>query len=180
MTKRMIIAALALAGAGLATYLAMYKLGLIGELACNVGQCETVNLSRWATLLGIPVAVWGVGFYVALFAVAFAGTTSRFADAEWVSHALLARSSAPVHAFLHSMAIPPCTAWRRRRSFPRARVAASGAARAAGAREALSPSLSRPCRPPKFRRCGCGSLPGQRTKFRLWADGLRGGPNSSM
>ncbi|NUQ11682.1 MAG: vitamin K epoxide reductase family protein [Gemmatimonadaceae bacterium] len=90
MTKRMIIAALALAGAGLATYLAMYKLGLIGELACNVGQCETVNLSRWATLLGIPVAVWGVGFYVALFAVAFAGTTSRFADAEWVSHALLA------------------------------------------------------------------------------------------
>ena len=90
MTKRMIIAALALGGVGLATYLAMYKLGMIGTLACTVGQCETVNLSRWATLVGVPVAVWGVGFYVVLFLVALLGTTDRFVDATWVSHALLA------------------------------------------------------------------------------------------
>lgn len=89
MTKRMLIAALALAGVGLATYLAMYKLGMIGELACTVGQCETVNLSKWATFLGLPVAVWGVGFYVALFAVALLGTLDRFVDATWISHALL-------------------------------------------------------------------------------------------
>ncbi len=89
MTKRMIIAALALAGVGLATYLAMYKLGMIGELACSVGQCETVNLSKWATFAGLPVAVWGVGFYILLFAVALLGTTERFVDATWVSHALL-------------------------------------------------------------------------------------------
>lgn len=89
MTKRMIIAALALAGVGLATYLAMYKLGMIGELACSVGQCETVNLSKWATFAGLPVAVWGVGFYILLFAVALFGTTERFVDATWVSHALL-------------------------------------------------------------------------------------------
>ncbi len=90
MTKRMIIAALALGGVGLATYLAMYKLGMIGTLACTIGQCETVNLSRWATLFGIPVAVWGVGFYVVLFLVALSGTTDRFVNATWVSHALLA------------------------------------------------------------------------------------------
>lgn len=90
MTRRMIIAALALGGVGLATYLAMYKLGMIGTLACTVGSCETVNLSRWATFLGIPVAVWGVGFYLALFLVALLGTTERFVDAPWVSHALLA------------------------------------------------------------------------------------------
>lgn len=90
MTRRMIIAALALGGVGLATYLAMYKLGMIGTLACTVGSCETVNLSRWATFMGIPVAVWGVGFYVVLFMVALLGTTQRFADAAWVSHALLA------------------------------------------------------------------------------------------
>lgn len=89
MTKRMLIAALALAGVGLATYLAMYKLGMIGELACTVGQCETVNLSKWATFLGLPVAVWGVGFYLALFAVALLGTLDRFVDATWISHALL-------------------------------------------------------------------------------------------
>jgi uncharacterized membrane protein len=86
----MIIAALALGGVGLATYLAMYKLGMIGTLACTIGHCETVNLSRWATLFGIPVAVWGVGFYVVLFLVAFSGTTERFVNATWVSHALLA------------------------------------------------------------------------------------------
>jgi uncharacterized membrane protein len=86
----MIIAALALGGVGLAAYLAMYKLGLIGTLACKIGHCETVNLSKWATLLGIPVAVWGLGFYLLLFLVAFAGTTERFVNAPWVSHALLA------------------------------------------------------------------------------------------
>jgi uncharacterized membrane protein len=85
----MIIAALALGGVGLATYLAMYKLGMIGTLACSVGQCELVNLSKWATLFGIPVAVWGLGFYVALFGVAFLGTTQRFVESAWVSHVML-------------------------------------------------------------------------------------------
>jgi uncharacterized membrane protein len=85
----MIIAALALAGVGLATYLAMYKLGYIGTLACTVGSCETVNLSKWSTFIGIPVAVWGVGFYVVLFLVALLGTTERFVNEAWVSHALL-------------------------------------------------------------------------------------------
>ena len=89
MTKRMIIAALALGGVGLATYLAMYKLGFIGTLACGAGGCETVQLSRWATFLGMPVAVWGVGYYLALFAVALLGTTERFEDDARVSHALL-------------------------------------------------------------------------------------------
>jgi uncharacterized membrane protein len=89
MTKRMIIAALALGGLGLATYLAMYKLGFIGTLACGSGGCETVQLSRWATFLGLPVAVWGVGFYLVLFGVALLGTTERFVDEPWVSHALL-------------------------------------------------------------------------------------------
>jgi uncharacterized membrane protein len=89
MTKRMIIAALALAGVGLATYLAMYKLGYIGTLACGTGACETVQMSKWATFLGLPVAVWGVGFYVVLFGVALLGTMERYVDAPWVSHVLL-------------------------------------------------------------------------------------------
>jgi uncharacterized membrane protein len=48
-----------------------------------------VNLSRRATFLGQPVAVWGVGFYLSVFAVAFAGTVDRFSESTWVSHALL-------------------------------------------------------------------------------------------
>ena len=93
MTKRMIIAALALGGLGLASYLALYKLGFIGTLACGAGGCETVQMSRWATLFGLPVAVWGVGFYLALFVLALLGTTERFVDVAWVSHALLVLTS---------------------------------------------------------------------------------------
>ena len=93
MTRRMIIAALALGGVGLATYLAMYKLGMIGALSCSIGECETVNLSKYATLIGIPVAVWGLGFYVSLFLVALAGTTDRFVNAAWVSHVMLAMTA---------------------------------------------------------------------------------------
>ncbi len=85
----MLLAALSLAGVFLATYLALYKLGIIGNLSCSVGHCETVNLSKWATFLGLPVAVWGVGFYLSVFAVAFLGTTDRFVDAQWVSQLLL-------------------------------------------------------------------------------------------
>ncbi|HSA55214.1 MAG TPA: vitamin K epoxide reductase family protein [Gemmatimonadaceae bacterium] len=93
MTRRMLIAALAFAGVFLAIYLTLYKMGAIGQLACSVGDCETVNLSRWSRFLGLPVAAWGAGFYVVLFAVAMAGTTERFADTPWVSTALLALTS---------------------------------------------------------------------------------------
>ncbi len=90
MNKRMIMAALALAGIFLALYLLFYKLGLLGSLTCSVGSCETVNTSKWATFLGLPVAGWGVGWYVTTFVVALAGTTERFAESRNVSLALLA------------------------------------------------------------------------------------------
>ena len=90
MTRRMLIAALAFAGVFLAIYLTLYKIGAIGQLACSVGDCETVNLSRWSRFLGMPVAAWGAGFYVLLFAVALAGTSERFAEDPRVSLALVA------------------------------------------------------------------------------------------
>ena len=89
MNKRMAVAAMAFAGIFLATYLTLYKVGIIGQLACTAGECETVNLSRWARLLGLPVAAWGVAFYVLLFAVAMAGVSDRLADEPWVDTALV-------------------------------------------------------------------------------------------
>jgi len=85
----MIVAALALAGIFVALYLLLYKLGLIGELSCSVGSCETVNTSKWATFLGLPVAGWGVAYYVALFVLALVSTTERFADSPAVAFVLL-------------------------------------------------------------------------------------------
>jgi uncharacterized membrane protein len=80
MTKRMIVAMLALAGIFVALYLLLYKLGMIGHLSCSVGSCETVNTSKWAKFMGAPVAGWGVAYYVGLFILAIVGTSERFVD----------------------------------------------------------------------------------------------------
>lgn len=92
MTKRMMIAALALIGAFVATYLTLYKLGVIGELSCSVKGCETVNSSRWATFLGFPVAAWGIAFYAATFVVSLIGTGGNYEDDRNISKALVLMS----------------------------------------------------------------------------------------
>lgn len=76
--RRMIIAAVSLVGLFVAMYLWLYKLGVLGQLSCGIGSCETVNLSKWAMLAGQPVAFWGVCFYVAMLTVAVLGTLERF------------------------------------------------------------------------------------------------------
>jgi uncharacterized membrane protein len=85
----MIVAALALAGLFISLYLTLYKLGVIGELSCSIGSCETVNTSKWSTFLGLPVAMWGLFFYVEVFLVSLLGTIPRF-EVEPAVSALLA------------------------------------------------------------------------------------------
>lgn len=88
----MIIAALALVGAFIAAYLTLYKVGAIGELTCSIGSCSTVQSSKWARFLGLPVAAWGLGFYLSVFAVAIAGLQDRFIDSRPISLFLVASS----------------------------------------------------------------------------------------
>lgn len=85
----MVIALLALVGLFVAIYLSLFKLGIIGELTCSVGSCDTVQASKWAEFLGLPVAVWGVGFYLAALALAIASIQPRFEDSRAMSLALL-------------------------------------------------------------------------------------------
>jgi uncharacterized membrane protein len=85
----MLIGTFACAGVVLSIYLTLYKLGYIGELQCAVGSCETVNTSRWATFLGLPVAAWGLGFYVATLGLVLLGIQERYADSRAVSLALV-------------------------------------------------------------------------------------------
>jgi uncharacterized membrane protein len=86
----MIVAALSLAGIFISLYLTLYKLGVIGELTCSIGSCETVNTSRWSTFLHLPVAMWGLFFYVEVFVIALVGTAPRFENELFVSVLLVA------------------------------------------------------------------------------------------
>src|SRR5713226_894636 len=79
MRHRQTIALLALIGFFIALYLWLYKIGAIGALQCGTGACEYVQTSRWAVWLGLPVAVYGVVGYAALFLVAMVGVRPAFA-----------------------------------------------------------------------------------------------------
>ena len=57
------MALLSLAGVFIALYLYLHKLGIIGQLACGTGGCETVQLSPYSRFLGIPVPLIGLGGY---------------------------------------------------------------------------------------------------------------------
>ncbi|PYO80684.1 MAG: vitamin K epoxide reductase [Gemmatimonadetes bacterium] len=92
MTKRMIVATLALAGIFISLYLTLYKIGVIGELSCSIGSCETVNTSKWSRFLGLPVAAWGLLFYLDLFAIALIGMFPRFENERVISIVLVAET----------------------------------------------------------------------------------------
>ena len=90
LNRRQLAALIALVGIFLATYLTLHNLGIIGTLTCTVGSCETVQTSRWSRFLGVPVAAWGIGFYLSVLVLALMADTERFAGARWVKGALLA------------------------------------------------------------------------------------------
>jgi uncharacterized membrane protein len=74
-TRRQILALLAVVGICIALYLTLYKFGVIGVLSCSIGSCETVNTSKWSMLMGLPIATWGLMAYVALLVLAIVGGT---------------------------------------------------------------------------------------------------------
>jgi uncharacterized membrane protein len=63
---RVAIGALALAGAGIASYLTVAKL-TNSATVCPTSGCETVQRSRYSELAGIPVALFGLVAYAAIF-----------------------------------------------------------------------------------------------------------------
>lgn len=72
MRSRQAIALLALVGCFLALYLWLHAIGVGGPLQCGTGGCDTVQTSRWAVFLGLPVAFYGVVGYFVILVVALA------------------------------------------------------------------------------------------------------------
>lgn len=79
MTRRMGVALLSLVGIFVAAYLYLYKIGKIGSVMCGTGGCETVQLSRWSSFLGVDVALIGMLGYAGLFALSLVALQPRFA-----------------------------------------------------------------------------------------------------
>jgi len=77
--RRQTIVLLALVGLLVATYLWLYKIGVLGELRCGTGSCEYVQTSPYAVLFGVPVAFFGVVGYATLLGLGLVGLQPRFA-----------------------------------------------------------------------------------------------------
>lgn len=79
----MALALLSLAGLFVALYLHLFKVGLIGSLACGTGGCETVQLSPQSRFLGVGVAFIGVLGYAGLLGLSLLALQPRFAGVSW-------------------------------------------------------------------------------------------------
>ena len=48
-----------------------------------------MQASRWSRLMGLPVATWGLGYYLSVFALTLMALQDRFADSRGLSLALV-------------------------------------------------------------------------------------------
>jgi uncharacterized membrane protein len=103
--RRQAIVLLALVGMLVATYLGLYKIGLIGQLQCGTGSCEYVQASPFAELFGVPVAFYGVAGYGVLLVVGLAALQPRFAGDRRVTRLLAALATAGFAFTLYLTAI---------------------------------------------------------------------------
>lgn len=113
MSRRQWMVLTSLAGLFLATYLTLYHYGIVGTLACNVGSCEYVQASKWAMFLGVPVAAWGVGFYVVMLALSVAGLRPAYAESPALAAVMLVAAALGVAftAWLNSLEAFVIHAW---------------------------------------------------------------------
>jgi uncharacterized membrane protein len=89
MIYRMSAALLSLTGLFVSTYLYLYKIGRIGELACGAGGCETVQQSPWSRFAGFDVSFIGLAGYAGLLLVSLAALQPSLAHRRWPTTLLL-------------------------------------------------------------------------------------------
>jgi uncharacterized membrane protein len=90
MTYRRAIALISLVSCMVALYLALWKMGFMGRLACGAGHgCEYVQGSPYGWFLGVDVALIGTVGYAAIVGVALAGSTETLEDAVWPTAVLM-------------------------------------------------------------------------------------------
>lgn len=89
--------AVAAAGLAIAGYLTVTKLVGGSAVFCEAGGgCDAVQSSRYATMLGVPVALWGALAYAAVGGLAVAGLTA----ARWQAAFAIAAGAVGFSAYL--------------------------------------------------------------------------------
>ncbi len=95
--KRWPVALLSTAGVLVAGYLGITQLRGGGALFCTAGSgCDVVQASRYAVLLGLPIALWGAGLYALIGGLALWGLSAR----RWLAVFLLAVAGASFSLYL--------------------------------------------------------------------------------
>jgi uncharacterized membrane protein len=96
------VAALSAVGLAIGVYLGWLKLAGGAALFCAEGSgCDVVQASRYATLLGVPTALWGAGLYAAIGALALSGLTPR----RWLAAFLLAAGGVAFSIYLTALSL---------------------------------------------------------------------------
>jgi uncharacterized membrane protein len=84
MKYRMTICMASLISGLVALYLHLWKVGLVGPLACTTGvSCEVVQTSSYGWFLGVDVALIGTAGYSLLFLASLLALQPRWAEARW-------------------------------------------------------------------------------------------------
>ena len=91
--NRMAIAVLSLAGFFVAFYMLAHSLGWTGPLICGVGDCATVQSSKYAKIGPVPVSAFGLLGYLLMLGAAFVGIQPGRTRSPWVSRALVGLST---------------------------------------------------------------------------------------
>jgi uncharacterized membrane protein len=109
------LAMLAMVGIFIAAYLTLYHYGYIGTLVCTGDShgCETVQTSRWSRMFGIPVATWGLGYYLTVLVLALVAMQDRFSESRGMSSLLLGVTAwgALFSSWLTYLEAGPIDAW---------------------------------------------------------------------
>jgi len=91
MKYRMTICFASLVSGLVAFYLHLWKIGLVGPLACSSGGgCELVQTSYYGSFLGVDVSLIGTIGYTLLFLAGLLSLQPRWADARWPTLLMMA------------------------------------------------------------------------------------------
>jgi uncharacterized membrane protein len=99
LVSRMVVSVLALIGALISLYLVLHHYGL-ASLACPISGCDKVQASVYSSLLGIPVALFGLVGFAAILSLGIVGLSSDHVFSVRVQDAIILIAGLGIAAYL--------------------------------------------------------------------------------